>query len=279
LQNFTKTSDWLIEYYAGFKGMQISGHSSFSMKFDLSAEEEVSLLFAANRAKIFTYLLTIVAKSENHSRIKETVKSSENASSHLEKIKSVLNKDIHIVLYDPREEQFSVGNSFECFDDLDSDGMIEYFTKVDPEITQNPGTHKEINKTINDSFQIWKRNHFSKYMVFNDFDILILSKPTIFELKRVIESIDTWNPYVDDSSNYAALSLISNTNNIRLRVIAYQREREGQIALHDIIDASKAHIKGRYILCSPSDKVILGGISDFDKPTFYMSKRSRQKRY
>ena len=162
---------------------------------------------------------------------------------------------------------------------LESIEMIEYFTKVDPEITQNPGTHKEINKTINDSFQIWKRNHFSKYMVFNDFDILILSKPTIFELKRVIESIDTWNPYVDDSSNYAALSLISNTNNIRLRVIAYQREREGQIALHDIIDASKAHIKGRYILCSPSDKVILGGISDFDKPTFYMSKRSRQKRY
>ena len=256
MARMTKKHDWLNDLLASVSGMLVSGHPSFSERIGLRTDDTVVLRFVGNRRQTIALILTILSDMEEWGRTKRTIASSPNARQIIMQISTILGARVCIVLCDNDiAGAFSVSDDLESFHDADDQDLLRYFERVNIEMTQNPGTYKEINISINDSFQRWTRQYLSRYLVVNDLDALLLSKPAIFELKRVKEDIADWRPYVDDSANYAALMLICKNAKIPLRVIAYQVDNRDLVALHQVQSATKACIEGRVVVCRPTDIV------------------------
>ncbi|HWT92324.1 MAG TPA: hypothetical protein VN238_04960 [Solirubrobacteraceae bacterium] len=79
-----------------------------------------------------------------------------------------------------------------------------------------PASVKALNKSLNDSFQVWTRSELTKQVAIVDLDVIIwfpkashtagaASRFALVELKRQTQSeaqARDWGPYVDDSPNY-----------------------------------------------------------------------------
>lgn len=275
LNQYTNTDDWLHTKLLGNEDVFISGHYSFSERIGISQDVVTSLRFAANRREIFGYFLTVNAPFISWESIENEIDASNYTIEKIKMFSNLLNFPITVILYDNEKEGvFSVSTDLTRFQRVNSLGLKIYFSKYNPKIVQNPGTFKDINRSINDSFQVWTRKNLSKYLVVNDFDMIVPKKSMIFEFKRIQEDISSWKPYLDDKSNYLALMKICESNNLEMKVIAYGQEAH-KVALHDLKDVNDDTIIGQFITCELDE--ILDDYRDTKYSlTKYQSNRRRQ---
>lgn len=256
----TNKQDWLNDFFSLQAGMLVSGHPSFSEAVGLHSSDQVVLRFIGNRIKIHCLILTIASNNNEWPRVK-LVLLAEKAQAVLQSIKNCFPFVLVSLIYDPQQNNaFSLlqGSSFI---NLDESELSSFFKEMSTDLTENIGATKDINKTINDSFQTWTRKCLSKFIVVNDFDSLSTTQRIVFEFKRVKESIENWIPYLDDAANYATLLILCknsekvNSEKVKLRIISYNVEKNDLISLHTISNAAKDVIEGRYILCRPKDVI------------------------
>ena len=268
---YTDKEDWLIDYYSRYKNFYISGHDSFSKRIGLSNKESEYLHFIGNKKGIYAYILSI---GLDFDRDLEDVKSKVEKSSLIEKIKDVFGS-LHVILYDKEvKEQNDFWVLDSTFINMDSKSLEKYFSNINPMLTRNKGTIKNINASINDNFQVWGRKHLSKYIVKTDFDIFTLNNPTIFELKRVQQDTAEWMPYLDDKANYRCLKKICYQNKMDFKILAYRQDREMEVAYHKIQKIDDDKIYGMFTLCSP--KEVYKDVEDFKDIIRYESRNRRQ---
>jgi hypothetical protein len=152
--------------------------------------------------------------------------------------------------------------------------LAEFFGKVNSSLTKNIGEAKEINSSVNDPFQTWTRTNLSRFATINDIDAINLnvmaSKSLLFELKRVKENVSTWQPYLDDWTNYATFMAACIDTYHAHRVIAYNPEPSPQVALHWLLEATHSAIKGKRLLCTPRHACAL------EMGDYYVSDRRRR---
>lgn len=275
LNQYTNTDDWLHTQLSDNEDVFISGHYSFSKRLGIRQNVDTSLRFAANRREIFGYFLTINASFIIWESIEKEIIETNSIIKKIEMFSDILNFPIAVILYDNEtEEMFSVSTDLTQFKRVDSLDLKKYFSTYNPKIVENPGTFKDINRSTNDSFQTWTRKNLSKYLVINDFDMIIPKKSMIFEFKRVQEDITSWRPYLDDKSNYLALMKICKSNNLEMKVIAYRQDTHN-IALHDFEVVSDGKITGQFFICGLDE--IINGVGDKKYSiTKYQSDRRRQ---
>jgi hypothetical protein len=277
----TMKNDWLNDFLARIPGMIVSDHLSFSKMIGLSAQDNAAIRFVANRNQVFTYILTIQSNMAEWHRVKKTLTSNDGFGQLLTTIRDVLKYPTPILLYDNNySDKYSIAADLKGFHDVDDLSLHSFFTNLNEGMTKDPGNvGKQINRSVNDSFQVWTRRYLSRYVVVNDFDALLIREissqlPIVFELKRIQEDVDTWEPYIDDQANYAAILHICQTINAIFYTIAYQIDRTDLIALHTITRADKYVIEGSMITCHPND--ILRS-STKSVPHSYRSSRRRQR--
>ncbi len=275
MNQYTSRNDWLHSQVGFLNEVYVSGHPSFSKNLSLNHNSIVSLRFAANRKEIYGYFITIQASAFYWEEIEAKVATSEKFYGIYKKFLNLLNRQILIIIYDnDQTDRFSISEDLKTFNEVNSHGLKVYFSKYNPKIIENPGTFKEINKSINDSFQIWTRSNLSKYIVINDFDLFIPKKSLIIELKRVQERIEDWRPYLDDKGNYLSLLNICKSNGLEMLVIAYNYNRK-EIALHIINEVNDRVIVGKYCICYFVD-VLNENINDgFDFMNYVSDRRRR----
>jgi len=146
---YTDKEDWLIDYYSRYKNFYISGHDSFSKRIGLSNKESEYLHFIGNKKGIYAYILSI---GLDFDRDLEDVKSKVEKSSLIEKIKDVFGS-LHVILYDKEvKEQNDFWVLDSTFINMDSKSLEKYFSNINPMLTRNKGTIKNINASINDNF-------------------------------------------------------------------------------------------------------------------------------
>jgi len=271
---YTYTKDWLHSLAGSMDGVFVSGDPSFSKKIGITNACIVALRFAANRREIYGYFLTIQSEKNCWNKIQTEIARSEIVQKNILQLENMLNKKIPIIFFDNNHpEEFALSLDMNKYYNVNSDGLKEQFGKYNPEIIKNPGTFKHVNRSINDSFQRWTRSHLSKYLVINDFDIIIPRMSFLIELKRVKENIIDWRPYLDDKANYLSLLNICNQNNLSMLTIAYNYDNE-DIALHHIDVINDDSISGIYCICQFSD------IIDMNRENLdvypYISARKRQ---
>jgi hypothetical protein len=272
---YTQQDDWLYESLSANASILISGHPSLSQSLGLSVDQIVSILFVGNKREIIGYVVTIKARDGTKQTIQD-VKEALSGNAVIGRLGQILGSPPLIVICSEEEHDFVVSDDVIAFREVDDAGMRETLSKMDKRLTQNVGVMKEINKSINDKFQLWRRGNTSKYYVFHDFDAISVNPSVIFELKRVQENLETWKPFVDDSSNYATLNLIGRSRGIPIRVIAYNIDVKERIAYHQIAYASKAGIDGSVCVCDPDFVIDPENDLSILKMSTYSSTRRRQ---
>jgi hypothetical protein len=221
--------------------------------FGLQREDITVLRFIGNRNITYCLILTVSTDYRQWQRVKTALLATESKVL-LEKIRDFIHAPLISIIYDPKvEDKFSIFAGSD-FSEVNGVGLSKAITDIDRQITDNVGTIKEINASINDTFQVWTRKYLSKYVTINDFDAFSLEKRIIYELKRIKGNINDWRPYLDDHANYATLLQITKkANRAALMVVAYERNKPELVALHKIMNADKESIKGRFIVCRPED--------------------------
>ncbi|SFM80881.1 hypothetical protein [Methanolobus profundi] len=277
MKEHTNTKDWLRDNLSFNEDVLISGDSSFSKTLEITPDADVSLRFIANQRRIYGYFLTIQASLDVWNDIEKEIVKTEQTVTTIRMLSGMLNYPIAVLLYDNNNEgSFSVSDDLVRFTKVNDLGLKEYFASIHPELIENVGTiYKKVNRSVNDTFQTWTRNNLSRFLVINDFDIIIPRKSLIIELKRIEEDINSWKPYLDDKSNYLALMKICSLNNLEMKVIAYQ-EDANKVALHSLKNVYKSKIIGQFVICEIED--VLNGVN-VTKGLFtdYESTRRRQK--
>lgn len=128
--------------------------------------------------------------------------------------------------------------------------LSEYFGSKYVRLIENVGVDKDINKTINDAFQLWTRENLSYYCTINDIDAFYVynEKLVFLELKRIKDSILDWKPFSVDHANYAALEYFKKTLKIPYFTITYGINASEYVALHTLNKISSEQITGKRML-------------------------------
>lgn len=264
---YTIKEDWLNNYLADNECF-VSDHRSYSDSIGIPLEDKISLRFFGNMAIGYNFILVINAKNIKYyeglliHRLEE----------HRVALEKIFDKDISVLVFsDECPDSFIImeNDTQEILTTLE---LKKFFEKINSKLVQDIGAFKRINKTSNDYFQLWTAENLSKFITFNDIDAFYIGWDSnvnsnnilhIFELKRPEESYLTWEPYLDDSSNYKAGKWMetnhSSSSKIRFRVICYNLSHENKVAWFIVDEVSKICIKGR---------VYRGDIVNIDIKTF-----------
>ena len=249
----TFKNDWYNQYLAD-NWVCVSGHQYFSALLGVSGP--CALRFIKIEEAIY-YLLTVEGTGTERFNKKLYTQ-----------LNTIFPKLITVVY---NEDKFWAGGN--C---LDANGLEIIFRAIDSRLTQNKGTYKEINKTSNDSFQNWTREHLSRNCVINDIDAIDLDKKIIYELKRIEHSnLNIWKPFIDDSANYKALIAISEQLGMKRRVIAYNKWQTVNVALHVELNLeNRGKIEGVRYIMSAYDSIQKN--ITVSNPSPYVSTNSRK---
>ncbi len=237
----TEKKDWLNDFFSTDNSAFVSSHKTFASKLNLP-ETDVSLRFIGNKRGIDCYLLVIILSDETLiSNFKNNKKFEEQYNQFVKIFKKPF-----LTIVSVSEEVFFLKDSQHDFSKVDTNSLKAVLAKINRDITDNAGTFKTINKTTNDTFQTWTRKNLSKFKVINDFDVIrISSEVIIFELKRVKEDSSSWEPYLDDLSNYIALDLIKKENGFsKMLVISYNADVENKLSVHKLLELNESFISG-----------------------------------
>ncbi|MEC3885503.1 hypothetical protein VKA52_17425 [Halobacillus sp. HZG1] len=268
----TSKSDWLNDWLAQMNNMYVSGHESFRKRLNLPDNSVVTIRYINLRGR-YIWILTVESIEEDWSAIKTSLTNNQDFNLINEKF----GKELNILLFSPTNPNIF---SYKIFDrnyiDVDSNGLIMAFNSQLPNINQNPGTVKNRNKSLNDNFQLWTRSKLSKYSVINDFDAVFLNNGSgkddyIYELKRVRENMDSWEPYTDELRNYERVNKISGMLSFNNMILAYNFDNPNHFAAHYNVNPQNSAIKGTKSVFSVLEN------SYIDKPKNYVSTRKRQR--
>ena len=246
----TVKSDWLNDFLAD-QGALMSGHPTISALLGVSNDVSCCFRFIYDYSNSsIIYLLTI---ETTYSREFLNFKNNNPAQS-LKPFYQVFGNELMVLFYS--KSNFALyDNTTNSINSISSVDLQQLVSSLNPNLTQNIGSSKAINKTINDAFQSWTRSNLTKKCVVNDIDgfyYIESGKSKFLELKRVEEDLDTWRPYMDDLPNYRALREITNQLQGAMLVYAYQSENEKLLAMHyNLNTTSWNDIKGSYILAHP----------------------------
>jgi len=147
--------------------------------------------------------------------------------------------------------------------------LKKYFEGINESLVSSEGSSKAINKSMNDNFQRWTRQHLSKFLVINDFDGFYMKDSTVFilELKRVRESCEKWHPYTDDISNYrACLSIVADSGFHRdnFKTIAYNDYDSSKVFVVIINELLKNSIRGVKGITHPTNVFTHNEFTNFE---------------
>lgn len=275
--NTTEKKDWLNDYLGNKDSFYVSSHNSFNAKVELPDSYDISIRFVGNQRMDYEFLLVLIVDSLDLKHLTDNSK----VDNFMILFSKKFNKQLHIIIAqkDVSSDIFFTSTKTSDFKKYSSKELRDYFTKINPNITNETGVLKEINKTMNDSFQYWTRNNLSKYITVNDIDAFFISDSIVFilELKRVKEDLKTWLPYIDDISNYKACdkivkSLESSFNNFR--TVAYNIDNDKEVAICVVIgfDHENKYIDLFKEISSPENI--------FKTPKYFRSTKCRKaKRY
>lgn len=266
----TVKNDWLNNWLSNNNNTFVSGDDKFRNSLNLPLEAKSTIRYINLRSK-YLWILTIEAPEEVWRSVKEQLENNGLFNS----INSKFQNKLNVLLFSPNTlDSFSYKSHNGNYIDTDSNGLQTMLNKELPEVNQNLGTRKEMNKSINDNFQIWTRSNLSKYCVINDFDAVYLSdkQNIIYELKRVKEDISTWEPYIDDSRNYQRINQISSQLDFSNITIAYNLNNTSIFAVHKNLIPQASQISGVRAFYDVQSN---GYITNSQKE--YASKRKRQK--
>lgn len=246
----TIKKDWLNEFLAS-EGALMSGHPILSKQLGVSNGVSCCFRFIYDyRTNRIVYLLTIETTDQREIDLFFR----NNAIQALRPYYGIFGSDLMILFYSAKVF-FLYDQEANSVNSLSSSELQSQVSKLNPNLIIDPGTSKGINKTINDSFQIWTRSNLTRKCVVNDIDGIYREEGgriRFLELKRVDEDLNVWRPYLDDLPNYRALQEIANQLNGKMLVYAYQSKDDQLLAMHyDLITNSRSQIEGRYFLCNP----------------------------
>ena len=274
----TIKDDWLNERLAR-EGYLVSDHPTFSAIMGIAPDCSVSLRFFGNISIGYYFALIIKADC-----LEWDAFSALSSNSIIVELEASLPSKLLVLFCDNVDS-----TKFGILDGAgvrlgNSEDLVRSFTEVNEELTLSPGGLKGINRTINDPFQAWTREHLSRYIVFNDVDAFIIQEDgnlLLLELKRPQESVDSWYPYTDDASNYKAGVAMTQASGgaINWLTVAYNEEDENSISIFWITQATKQVVNG-YRTIRSVDSIDFSNIHDAvcEKAPFY-STRSRRRHF
>lgn len=126
---------------------------------------------------------------------------------------------------------FSILDQIDFSLGLETKDVLQRFEKHDPNLVGQASHLKPLNRSFNDFFHVWARSHMKGFQ--NDIDAFIKINENIhmFELKRPKESVDTWKPYLADTSNYIQFSNMCKQKSYSLTNIAYSESEPGSLKI------------------------------------------------
>lgn len=131
---------------------------------------------------------------------------------------------------------------------------------------------KDLNRSLNDHFQMWTRAYLSGQLSINDVDALktIERKGSdniilICELKRPKEDVESWMPYLNDVPNFMLAKSIARSSGNAIDVtIQYNNNQEKKISVHIITHVTKERITGfRKVIAGESREEIVTNIQKY----------------
>lgn len=270
--SITDKSDWFNDYLSK-KGLLVSSHSSIKKYLDYEDEDyDISVRFIGNVRIGYDYLLIIITNNMNSFTPNQKLKIL------IDNLSCKFKKNIYTLVLPQQnyqKNQFLSAEDGLNFYKHDIEYLQNFFHSINNSFTEDIGTSKEENKSINDNFQQWTRLYLSKYITINDFDALSVdtAKLYILELKRVEEDINTWLPYLDDYGNYIACDTIIKSLGLDLnhfRTIAYNVDNKENVAICILFSIDRKEYK-LFKEISTLDSI-------FKMPKYYESKNIRVKK-
>ena len=253
----TDKNDWLNSALAVKEDILVSGDPTFATRIGLPEEAIPSLRWIGNRKTNYQLLFTVEAEVKLWQIVQDVLRTSQIALALSKIIPDQItttllfsNEFTKPGILPPTGETFDELNFFWVstngidFIDVDSFGLTKIFCKLNAAFTTDPGAKKERNKTQNDGFQLWTAKNISGYVLVSDIDALNLKTKNLFELKRVKEKIETWEPYRDEESQYVAFKEISFEAGHKFQLLAYQPSRLQLYSQHKLKDIFRDKITG-----------------------------------
>jgi hypothetical protein len=239
--NITKKSDWLNDWLSN-EGFFVSDHDKFSSLLKLNDNYKISLRFFGNKYAKYHYSLIVKAAPSEWSNF-----FTDTTDQFISKLEYLLKDKISIIFYSEESSDLFGVRYENKIVSCTAERLSSYFTFLNPKFTQNAGGNKRINKSLNDSFQLWTKQYLSKFISCNDIDAfsLLENKILMLELKRPKQNVQKWMPYVDDYSNYSS-GIIMETNNplIEFTTVSYNENQSNCVGIYKINHASKEKIMG-----------------------------------
>ena len=245
----TVKKDWLNDYFSE-NGTLMSGHPSFAEQFGLSNSISCTIRFIHDYQKANSiFFLTIETTDKKEF---ENFKSHRNNSA-LTGLYNLFGKSL-IVLFYSKDSFYMYDFGSGGITDTSSELLKEIIKRLNSNLVLSTGSTKQINKTINDTFQQWTRRELTSKCVVNDIDGIFLrnGKCILIELKRVKDRLHEWRPFLDDLPNYKALKVISKSINAEVYLYAYNENQSDHVAFHFHLDTTRWDcIKGKFIVGEP----------------------------
>jgi hypothetical protein len=143
---------------------------------------------------------------------------------------------------------------------MDDAALQEWFENIDPAYTQNIGTAKRVNRTVNDMFVPWTGANLARRCVFNDMDALLPprdgQKGVLVELKRPKSDYRNWGPYAADKRNYVSSAAIARRLALENRTITYNIDCKRQVALFlDVVPDKSGALVSRRAIVDPNEAI------------------------
>ena len=255
----TIKQDWMNDFLAK-NNFIVSSHSSINKHLNVNEAWDISIRFAGNATMGYTYLMVIIVEDNPVFALKQ-IKDNSRIINFISILKKKFLADIKIILCGKDNDAFLfyVSTDNIIFSQFNENSLATYFEAIDPRFTENIGTNKAINRSLNDGFQAWTRVKLSKYITVNDFDALYIKDNYfyIFELKRInpeINQLEDWRPYCKDYGNYRACNIIRQNCNLTsdmFRTIAYTLEDQSKISVFTFNTINQNDFRGNFDILIP----------------------------
>lgn len=226
--------DWM-EQSLEEKGFLVSGTAGFARRLSLHEKAHPSLRFVAEvpsgNLEAFNPIFLLIVENVLSEEAPRLYRELEKNPVYTE-LKRLFEPFCFHLLLTLESQRFP----FFLEKPMTLEDLAHWFYGKARRLEKNPGAAKQTNRPesqrSSDLFRAFTRRYLSRLSVVNDIDAVKLQERAILlELKKPQESVDTWEPYIDDCPNYVYLSKIAERVGADLRIIAYNPERVGVVRL------------------------------------------------
>ena len=247
----TQKADWFTRYLykkdfwvGGTPVMQ--GDSSWS-----SATQTIRFFNSSNFEFLIVYILEFNEPFAKQNDYESTMRY------YLERLD--VHPDFTLAIWPDVKPLFAILDQIHFSLGLETNDVLQQFEKHDPNLVGQASHLKPLNRSFNDFFHMWARKHMKGFQ--NDIDAFIKIEENIhmFELKRPKESVDTWRPYLADTSNYTQFSNMCKQKSFSLTNIAYSELEPGTLKIFKDVshNLKKLNYVSANLRIRPEDDLLL----------------------